>query len=392
MNKYCILFLFVLMLSACKKDDTGPENTDDVPPLVPVAVYSLTDLSGNCFNAGIQGYYALGLALNTTNKVVLKVNVTTAGSYAVSTVTVNGYRFAGSGIFTTTGAQNITLIGVGIPASVNNDNFVVTNGTSTCSFSVAINDPSSTDNDHLYFGNPSNAEPKADSVNNYFMRKSYYTLSYSRDRGTPNWVSWHLYSNDIGNVTRQDDFRPDNTLPSGWFQVQENSYSQSGFDRGHNVPSGDRTNAVAANSSTFLMTNMIPQAPYHNQVVWSIMEDSLRQLVGQGYELYITMGSYGTGGTGSSGYTTTINGGSITVPSNIYKIAVIIPDGSSDSSRVNTGTRVIAVDIPNNNTLNSNWKNYRVSVDAIETATGLDFLKRLPPSLQSVIEAQVDNL
>jgi endonuclease G len=174
--------------------------------------------------------------------------------------------------------------------------------------------------------------------------------------------------------------------------VQDFSYSSTGFDRGHNTPSGDRTNTIAANSATFLMTNMIPQAPYHNQIVWAGMEDSLRRLVTQGNELYIIMGNYGTGGTGNNGFTTTIDAGRVTVPSNIWKIAIVIPNGDNDSSRVNNNTRVIAVDIPNTNTLFSTWKSYRTSVDAIEAATGYDLISRLPASLQAVLEARVDNL
>lgn len=392
-KKYYLPFLIILLLAACKKDnDTSPESPEE-PVLTPPATYSFTDVSGNCYNAIVQGAYLWGSVLvPQTNKVILKVNVTTVGSYSVSTLTVNGYRFAGSGVFTATGAQTISLSAVGIPETSVTSNFLISNGTSSCSFDVTVVDGSQFDNDHMYLGNPSNAAPVVDSTNNYLMRKTFNAISYSKDRGTPNWVSWHLFGNDIGSTPRQDDFRADNTLPSAWNHIPDYAYSGSGFDKGHNTPSGDRTSSVAANSSTFLMTNMIPQAPYHNQVVWNTMEDSLRLLISQGYELYIIMGSYGTGGTGSSGFTNTIFGGAVTVPSSIFKIAVIIPDGTNDSSRVTAGTRVIAVDIPNNNTLNANWKTYRVSVDAIEAATGYDFLTRLPIPLQTTLEAQVDNL
>ena len=91
-----------------------------------------------------------------------------------------------------------------------------------------------TDNDHMLLGNPSNATADVANFNNYLMIRTYYDLSYSRDRGTPNWVSWHIYSSDLGSTPRQDDFRADNTLPAGWYQVQNTSYSGSGFDRGHN--------------------------------------------------------------------------------------------------------------------------------------------------------------
>ena len=244
----------------------------------------------------------------------------------------------------------------------------------------------------MYFGNLSNAAPIVDSANNYLMRKPYYATSYSSDRGKPNWVSWHLFANDLGTTPRQDDFREDVSLPAGWYQVTDASYNGAGFDRGHNTPSGDRTSTIEANSSTFLMTNMIPQAPYNNQIVWAAMEDSLRRLATLGYEVYIIMGNYGIGGTGNNGYASSIDAGRVTVPSNIWKVAVVIPNGNNDSSRVDVNTRIIAVDIPNTNTLFSNWKNYRVSVDAIEAATGYDLLTRLPEILQADVEIKVDNL
>ena len=47
--------------------------------------------------------------------------------------------------------------------------------------------------------------------------------------------------------------------------VSSTSYSGSGFDRGHNCPSADRTGSVADNTATFLISNMMPQAPRNNQ-------------------------------------------------------------------------------------------------------------------------------
>jgi endonuclease G len=248
------------------------------------------------------------------------------------------------------------------------------------------------DDDHVLMGNPSNATTELVNFSNYFMNKGFYSLSYNENKGTPNWVSWHLMSSDIGSTPRQDDFRADNTLPMGWYQVNEFSYSGSGFDRGHNCPSGDRTSTVAANSATFLMTNMIPQAPNNNQNTWANLESYTRSLVSTGNEVYVIMGAYGVGGTGSNGTTNTINNGYVTVPSNIWKVIVVVPSGDNDLYRVNTSTRVIAVNTPNINSINSNWRNYRVSVDAIEAATGYNLLSHLPLHVQAAVESVVDNL
>ncbi|PJJ53318.1 DNA/RNA non-specific endonuclease [Hymenobacter chitinivorans] len=245
---------------------------------------------------------------------------------------------------------------------------------------------------HLTMGNPSGAITDAtNSPNNYLMSKAQYVLSYSRDKGKPNWVSWHLSSAWLGSTPRQDNFSSDATLPSTWFHATSSSYTGSGFDRGHNCPSADRTGSVADNSATFLMTNMMPQAANNNQQTWAGLENYERTLVSQGYELYVICGSYGSGGTGVNGYATTIAGGKITVPARCWKVVVVLPEGSSDASRVTTGTRIIAIDTPNTTSISSSWGSYRTTVDAIEAATGYNILSAVSSTVQSTIEARVDS-
>ncbi|MFA4931421.1 MAG: DNA/RNA non-specific endonuclease [Caldisericia bacterium] len=247
------------------------------------------------------------------------------------------------------------------------------------------------DGSNLFLGNPSNAvHDSSTSPDNYLMDSGQYVLSYNRDRATPNWVSWYIGTSSLGSMSRENDFRADTSLPAGWYQVQASSYSGSGFDRGHNCPSADRTSTVAANSSTFLMTNMIPQAPNNNQRTWDNFENYLRSLVKQGNEVYVVMGSYGKGGTGSKTYQTTIDGGHVTVPAYTWKVAVVLADGDKDLSRITTSTRVIAIDTPNTNGVNSKWQTYLTSVDVIEAATGYDLLSNVSVSIQKVLEAKVD--
>ncbi|MVN22970.1 DNA/RNA non-specific endonuclease [Mucilaginibacter arboris] len=254
--------------------------------------------------------------------------------------------------------------------------------------------PVSGDNSNLLMGNPSGAQATVVTPENYLIDQHYYIESYSMSRAEPNWVSWHLdASNFTGAVTRQDNFAAFNGLPTGWYQVQNNSYTGSGFDRGHNCPSGDRTSSTDANSATFLMTNMIPQAPQNNQQTWENLESYLRTQVLSGNEVYIIMGSYGSGGVGSasSNVVTTINGGKVNVPSNVWKVAVILPTGNGDLSRVTSSTRVIAVNTPNINSINSDWKQYIVTVRDIETATGYNLLSALPQAVQDAIETKKDS-
>jgi endonuclease G len=157
-------------------------------------------------------------------------------------------------------------------------------------------------------------------------------------------------------------------------------------------PSADRTYSSADNRETFLMTNMIPQAPMNNQRTWANLETYERALVDQGNECYIICGAYGIGGTGSKGGTTnTIDAGRVTVPKQVWKVIIVLPQGTNDIARVTTATRVIAINTPNINSINSSWSVYRTSVDAIEAATGYDVLSNLPDAIEAVIEARVDN-
>jgi endonuclease G, mitochondrial len=41
---------------------------------------------------------------------------------------------------------------------------------------------------------------------------------------------------------------------------------------------------------------------------------------------------------------------------------------------------------------NNDWRIYRTSVDAIEAATGYNFLSNVPVAIQNVIEASVDTV
>jgi endonuclease G len=232
-------------------------------------------------------------------------------------------------------------------------------------------------------GNPSNAVTNVNQPTNYLMQKSTYDLAYHRDYRRPQWTSWHLNSTWLGGTPRQDDYRPDTSLPAGWYQVQAGDYSGSGYDRGHMCPSGDRTRTVAENSSTFLMTNMIPQAPDNNQITWANLESYCRTLAGQGNEMYIISGGYGV-----SGY---IGPGQVARPTSTWKVIIVLPNGNDDVQRVTTATRTIAVIMPNQNGINSDWRTYRVTVDAVEALTGFDFFSNVPPEIQAVIESRVDN-
>ena len=161
------------------------------------------------------------------------------------------------------------------------------------------------------------------------MEKPEFALSYARDLGRPNWVSWHLSDEWIGTLTRVDSFRPDPEVPADWYRVQSFDFAGSGFDRGHLTPNADRDKetSIPINQATFLMSNMLAQAPDNNQGPWAALENYLRTLL-PAEELYIVAGGAGVGGTGSNGsVTTTLAGGHVTVPAQTWKVALVLAQG-----------------------------------------------------------------
>lgn len=230
---------------------------------------------------------------------------------------------------------------------------------------------------HLVLGNPSNAG--SGNLNNYLIERSPYALSYNRDRGTANWVSWQLNADWLGNTERQDNFRQDGGLPAGVYQVTPNDYRNTGFDRGHIVPSGDRTGSVPDNSATFLMTNILPQAPANNQGIWRELEEYSRDQVYQfDQQLYVMAGGYGE--------QTKLASGRVTVPSRLWKIIVVLDPGETVAD-IDLGTPVIVVDMPNQDTSSSDWRTYQTTVDRLELATGYDFLSQIPVKTQAILES-----
>ncbi len=252
--------------------------------------------------------------------------------------------------------------------------------------------PATGPGDNLLLGNPSGATSDPANATNYLLTRPQFASGYNAQRGTPTWTSWHVGRGDLGQSPRQNDFRPDPGLPRQFYPVSPQSYAGSGFDKGHNCPSGDRTATLDDNSATFLMSNMVPQAPHNNQQAWAHFEEYTRAQVQRGLEAYVVMGSYGRGGTGKNGFAETLDQGRVTVPARVWKILVILPEGDHDLQRIAAGqARIVAIDTPNDNAIAPDWKQYLTSIDKIEAAAGLDLLSALPPATQAQLQKIVDN-
>ena len=240
---------------------------------------------------------------------------------------------------------------------------------------------------NLLLGNPTNA---GKDPNNYLLARPQYTMSYNRSRGGSNWVAWHIDAQDLGGTDRGK-FRPDPALPKDW-QIGPSDYRNSGYDRGHVCPSGDRTNSRADNDATFYMSNMLPQTAELNREVWADFENALRDIVRQGNEIYVVAGGSGQAGT--------IDGGKVVVPKICWKVALILPAGKNDLKRINAQTRVITVAMPNvaeKKLADSHWQQYLVTTKKLSDAIAqsgamkINFFANLPANLQSALEAKKDD-
>ena len=103
------------------------------------ALYTLGGSPGNCSVSNITGNYITGIAMVANNKVSMTVNVNAAGTYILTGTSINGVTFNASDTFKNPGIQNIFLKATGTPLVAGTFNYPVTNGATTCNFSITYN-------------------------------------------------------------------------------------------------------------------------------------------------------------------------------------------------------------------------------------------------------------
>ena len=137
MKKLFSYFLSILLFCSCQK-----ELHFDSIVIAPLskAVFTLQGAPDSCTGAQVAGNYIKSTSLNASNTATIHINVTTGGSYTISTNTVNGYKFSDSGSVST-GLQTLTLGGSGTPLTNGINVFTVTAGSSSCTFSVLVANP-----------------------------------------------------------------------------------------------------------------------------------------------------------------------------------------------------------------------------------------------------------
>jgi len=157
--------LFGVFLTSCKKEysyEGGFVNGS----LKGTAVYTLAGAGGECLGATISGKYYKGILLTAQNTVTLNVNVDSIGSFYITTNSLDGFNFSGSGNFTVVGAQTVILKASGTPSATGLFTFSPPVGLG-CDFVVSIVEASAAQAVFSFAGSPggcSNAKVLGDYI------------------------------------------------------------------------------------------------------------------------------------------------------------------------------------------------------------------------------------
>ena len=242
----------------------------------------------------------------------------------------------------------------------------------------------------LYANNTEFGDPvDSDSSDDVIVRHAQYTSSYSPIRNSPNWVAYEIDPTHFGPEDRCNCFTMDPDLPSSLPRITTDDYTGSGaiagygIDRGHLARSFDRTSASLDNATTFLFSNIVPQAADLNQGPWAQLENDLGDLVRTGgKEVYVIAGVAGNKGTLK-------NLGKIIIPAFTWKVALILPhDHGLADVHDYRDVEAIAVVMPNDpGVRNVPWQTYLTTVDAVEALSGYDLLAALPDEIETAVES-----
>lgn len=202
-----------------------------------------------------------------------------------------------------------------------------------------------------------------------------FSMLYDTKLGLAYWVAYPLNSYFIGSSGRSDEWGYDPSLSSSLQPLMIRGLA-SGFDRGHQIPSGDRTRSRATNVPTFYYTNMTAQYSNFNQGIWASLENKVRAWYSGTDTLYVVTGALPTTPTDSNvTYTTDNNGKRIAIPKAYFKAL---------ARKVNGTFNTVGFYLEHKTGYGQNdYINYAISVTELETKTGFTFFPSIDNSIKS---------
>ncbi|MES1944298.1 DNA/RNA non-specific endonuclease [Salinisphaera sp. PC39] len=193
-----------------------------------------------------------------------------------------------------------------------------------------------------------------------------FTVGYSADRGAPLWVAYRARHVARATVHGRPAFAADPRVPGA--PGPDARVFGRGHDRGHMAPNYLIANLYGrdAQRASFRMTNITPQRPRLNQLLWQRLEEiEADNLARHHGGLWVTVGPiYDEAGA--------------TLPAAFYRIWT---DATPD------GPRALALRVPQDVRGDERLDAFVVSVDRIEAETGLDFHPALAPDVEKAVEA-----
>jgi len=211
------------------------------------------------------------------------------------------------------------------------------------------------------------------STTGHIVKHDFLTLSYNEEYEQAEWVAHELRASHISRTNRKRPYfiyDPKVKTKSANYR----NYKDSGYDRGHLCPAGDRKFSEKAFNETFFTSNISPQMHDFNSGIWNRLEQKTRYWVNKEKQLYVI-----TGGILKDGLKT-IGQEKVAIPKQFYKILL-------DYSKPEI--KAIAFLIPHQD---SNLPLYKfvVSIDEIERLSSIDFFPNLPDNLEDQLEKSSD--
>jgi endonuclease G len=199
---------------------------------------------------------------------------------------------------------------------------------------------------------------------------NFYSVSYHEDFEQAEWVAYELESSHIksGNFKRPY-FVEDPLIKTK--SASYRNYKNSGYNKGHLCPAGDRKFSKEAFDETFLMSNVTPQTYQFNSGIWNRLEQKVRYWAKKHKKLYVV-----TGGILEPNLKT-IGSEKVAVPKHFYKIILDYQEPE---------IKAIAFLMPHKNSEKGLYQ-FVVSIDEIEQKTGIDFFPELEDSIENKLES-----
>ncbi len=124
----------MVTITSCQKE----ESLESGIPGTPSSGTLKDTLTGDCLWNTVNGIYVATTALDSSDNILIEVNVLSPGAYTILSNTVNGYYFKGVGYFNNIGVQIITLKGYGAPLAAGIDSFSITYNNTHCDAFVTV--------------------------------------------------------------------------------------------------------------------------------------------------------------------------------------------------------------------------------------------------------------